>query len=381
MDETPTQMIDDVEFREVRRGYDPAEVDAFLDRVASAMAKLHQQLTEATERATAAEQRLAQPAEAAAPASDAATTDQLQRTLVLAQRTADAAIHEAQQEADALREQAQAESERILSEAHATADRSSAAARDSSIAELRDLEQVRTSLQADIALLQNHVAAHRATLGQSISELQRWLDDPTALRVVSPEGLSGAGVPAAAPEPERASAPEPEPVPELESEAESAPEAEPAPAPAPDVAVSPETDQPVAEPEPEPEPEAEPEPAAAAEVPAELPLDPAPPAAPVDELIDLDLPAVTIAAPPGPEAEPDDGGPPTQPIDAVTPSPEADAEPDEGDDEGDDEFLAELRKAMTDDEPLGPRDDDDGTGRFPFDDRAPHSRPRFGRRR
>ncbi len=37
---------------------------------------------------------------------------------------------------------------------------------------------------------------------------------------------------------------------------------------------------------------------------------------------------------------------------------------------------------MTDDEPLGPREDDEANGRFPFDDRASHSsRPRFGRRR
>ncbi len=73
MDVTPNQLIDEVEFREVRRGADPAEVDAVLDRVAAAMAKLHQQVTEATERAQAAEAKLAQaapapPAPAEAPA-------------------------------------------------------------------------------------------------------------------------------------------------------------------------------------------------------------------------------------------------------------------------------------------------------------------------
>ena len=60
MDVTPQQLIGDVEFQQVRRGYDPAEVDAFLDRIEAAMGKLQQQLVDATARAQAAEARLAE---------------------------------------------------------------------------------------------------------------------------------------------------------------------------------------------------------------------------------------------------------------------------------------------------------------------------------
>jgi hypothetical protein len=48
------------------------------------------------------------------------------------------------------------------------------------------------------------------------------------------------------------------------------------------------------------------------------------------------------------------------------------------DDEDEDSYLAELRKAMTDDEPLGPRDDEDDDG---YGSSPPAGRSRFGRRR
>ncbi len=62
-----------------------------------------------------------------------------------------------------------------------------------------------------------------------------------------------------------------------------------------------------------------------------------------------------------------DEGPATQAVDALA---ERDAD--------DDAYLAELRKAMTDESPLGPREDDDGPV-FGEEDEAPRSR--FGRRR
>jgi hypothetical protein len=57
--------------------------------------------------------------------------------------------------------------------------------------------------------------------------------------------------------------------------------------------------------------------------------------------------------------------------------------PSAGDDAAsdDDAFLAELRKAMLDDEPLGPRDEFSPSGAEGFEDDLSRSRPRFGRRR
>jgi hypothetical protein len=64
----------------------------------------------------------------------------------------------------------------------------------------------------------------------------------------------------------------------------------------------------------------------------------------------------------------EDEGPSTQPVDVLA---ERDAD--------DDAYLAELRKAMTDESPLGPREEGDGD---PLFDSSPEpSRSRFGRRR
>jgi hypothetical protein len=63
-----------------------------------------------------------------------------------------------------------------------------------------------------------------------------------------------------------------------------------------------------------------------------------------------------------------DTGPPTQPVDVLAER-----------DEDDDAYLAELRKAMTDETPLGPRDEEDDPGLF--DSGVEAGRSRFGRRR
>ena len=57
MELTP-QELREVEFRERWRGYDPDDVDDFLERAAVALDELHDRLREYTERAMVAEQRL-----------------------------------------------------------------------------------------------------------------------------------------------------------------------------------------------------------------------------------------------------------------------------------------------------------------------------------
>src|SRR4051794_4762213 len=108
MDVTP-QVINEVEFHQKMRGYDPDEVDDFLERVASAVEQLLERTRVAEQRAVAAERRGGQcpqrgppPARATAPVTKTAEsdeTDAIKRTLVLAQRTADAAVKEAEEEA------------------------------------------------------------------------------------------------------------------------------------------------------------------------------------------------------------------------------------------------------------------------------------------
>ncbi|HET9612186.1 MAG TPA: DivIVA domain-containing protein, partial [Acidimicrobiales bacterium] len=115
MELTP-QTLHAVEFREARRGgYNTRDVDDFIERVAGGVGQLNERVREAQARADAAEARLVEAQREldevrrrpAAPVPEVSETDEtLRRTLVLAQRTADATIKEAKEEAN-----------RVLSEA------------------------------------------------------------------------------------------------------------------------------------------------------------------------------------------------------------------------------------------------------------------------
>ena len=107
MELTP-KVFDDVEFRERFRGYDPDEVDAFLEQVARAVQELDQKLKDAQTRAEKAEAR-------AREAGDA--DEALRRTLVLAQRTADAAVSEAETRAAALLAEAEGKAATTIADA------------------------------------------------------------------------------------------------------------------------------------------------------------------------------------------------------------------------------------------------------------------------
>ena len=109
MDVTP-QLLKDVEFRQKVRGYDPDEVDDFLERVGLAFAQLQDRLREANDKVEAADARATR---AEARVRDSSEIDDtLRRTLVLAQRTADAAVKEAEEQAAAIRSEADSSSRR-----------------------------------------------------------------------------------------------------------------------------------------------------------------------------------------------------------------------------------------------------------------------------
>ncbi len=100
-----TELLDNAAFREAKRGgYNTEDVDEFIEQVKveyqrhDALVREGRQHIEAAEaRVVEAERRAADSAEQAASAID--TDDTLKRTLVLAQRTADAAIKEAEEQA------------------------------------------------------------------------------------------------------------------------------------------------------------------------------------------------------------------------------------------------------------------------------------------
>ena len=107
-------LFQDIAFNERFRGYDVAEVDAYIDRVAKAAALVQGRIAELQRRVEAAEAHTtglsgADPVEAG--------EESLTKMLVLAQRTADAAIEEAQAEAAEIRRQADDHASLVVAEA------------------------------------------------------------------------------------------------------------------------------------------------------------------------------------------------------------------------------------------------------------------------
>ncbi len=314
MDVTP-QLLHDVEFREAKRGgYNTQDVDDFLERLAVGLERQDAAVKEARSRIEAAEARVAEAERRAALAEERAseTTDSdetLKRTLVLAQRTADAAIREAEEQAAKTLSSAQDQAARLLadaqessvrarSDAEEEARRAQKEARAMVQAEMHELEAARDQLHDDVDVLERHLEEQRDRLRHTVRELQLLLDDPSALRHVELPVVSGVRAP--------------------EMEADPM-----------DMWTDDEEEE------------------------VEEPVRPTPPRSPAY----ADLPEDAI-----------DEGPPTEAVDVLA---ERDA--------GDDAYLAELRKAMTDDTPLGPRDDEAGDALF--EEAVETGRSRFGRRR
>lgn len=315
-----TELLDNAAFREAKRGgYNTQDVDEFIEQVKVEFQRHDGLVREARGRVAEAERRAAESAEQAASTSD--TDDILKRTLVLAQRTADAAIKEAEEQASRTLSSAQDQAARMLSDAQeatararaegeSEARRAQEEARTGVLRELRDLEAARDHLHADVDTLESHLEEQRDRVRLTTRELQRLLDDPASLREVAVPVVSDVVVPTA-----------------------PAVLAEPAPAPD-DVERDPAAWTPDDEAWQEPE----------------APVTPPPSAAYAD-----------VATEEG-------DGPRTEPVEMLS---ERDAD--------DDAYLAELRKAMTDESPLGPREEGDVDR--PFDAGIEPSRSRFGRRR
>lgn len=222
MDVTP-QLIEQIDFAEKFRGYDPDQVDDFLERVGATIAELDKSLREANERADRAEAELATrgaaPTVAAAPVAtmtDEEEAMQSTRTLMMAKRTADAAIADARQEAQKLVEdartsvqqqqaQAQTEADRIVGEARVKADQMTQKAtadanreygtrRDQILAEIGDLEKRKSGVHEHLSAIEGRLGEYRSGLTTIHGAIASVLDDPsTALR----EPLAGLEPPAA----------------------------------------------------------------------------------------------------------------------------------------------------------------------------------------
>ena len=314
------QTLREVEFREKLRGYHPDDVDEFLERVAAGIEFLQDRLREATDRAARAEQRVA----------EGGDDDALKRTLVLAQRTAELAVQEAREEASRIQSQAQVEASAIVARAEAVARSTIEEAQGPLRDELTELEAARDALRADIAVLERHLERERANLRAKLSE---------ALSLVE------TAVPPATPLP---------PLHEIAVPAMRVPSAADIDIDLDDVPHEPAEERP---PEPERAPEPEPE------FDRELAMAAPPPPPPPPQLEEPVSPFAAVGEE-APEREPagtamsdERRAMDTEPAGLGVPAGTAMSDERRAMDT-DDPFLAELRRAITDPEPLGPRDEE-----------------------
>jgi len=168
-------LLAEVEFRDTLRGYDRDEVDTFLEQVGVAIAQLQGRLREAIARAEVAESRSTQ-------GPDDVSTDTITRTLLLAQRTADATVadadadarrmvEEAQDEASRLRSEAQADRAAVLAETENEARQVAEQARRDLLAELSDLETRRDGMRLEVDALDQALQAERTHVLDAVGRL------------------------------------------------------------------------------------------------------------------------------------------------------------------------------------------------------------------
>lgn len=167
MDITP-QTIRQVEFREKKfGGYHPDDVDEFLERMAAGVEILLERLRLATDRAVRAES-------AATETRD--DDDQLRKTLLLAQRTADMAVKEAREQAARMVESAEQEATTVRGEAEEEARRLVEGAQAQVQADVARLESTRQQLDADVARLFRYLEEQRARIQGALRDAAMNLD-------------------------------------------------------------------------------------------------------------------------------------------------------------------------------------------------------------
>ncbi len=230
MELTPELLLE-AKFGPARRGYDMAEVDDFLERCAEGLDVLLSRLRSEFERAEQAEARLAAleasgasaPADAtvveapvaepafeeptpepelfAAPEPAAPAVDEPMRILVHAERTAEAAIADARAEAERIRSEAEtvatrqrSEAETMLATAKAEAEEEARRAGEETKrtiqAEVLTLRRDRDGLSDDIRSLRRWLDEQRTRMRSTARELQRLVEDPSALQDLAVPDLS-----------------------------------------------------------------------------------------------------------------------------------------------------------------------------------------------
>jgi cell division septum initiation protein DivIVA len=157
MDVSPRELRD-TDIREGFRGYHRDDVDELLERAASTIEGLSERVRQLTERLSSAE----------SGGGSRETEDMLQRTLILAQKTADEAIAEAQERSRTLLEESEAKARSLVSDAEASARRIADSERQRLESEVLELASRRDSLSADVDALEKYESEYRSRLRKAI---------------------------------------------------------------------------------------------------------------------------------------------------------------------------------------------------------------------
>ena len=184
-----------VTFPVVRKGYDPEQVRSFLSQLSRGVEELQNRALQAE-----AKSRLT----SVAPAQPDTGVEQINKVLVMAQRTADATVAEAQQEADGIRRQASERAESMIAEAKAQgaqiisnaeqeAVRTGDVTRSRIAAEVDALEARRQALSGDVDALSGHITSQRERMAATVEVLNRALEHPEGLQEVPRPELSELG--------------------------------------------------------------------------------------------------------------------------------------------------------------------------------------------
>jgi DivIVA domain-containing protein len=177
------QRIRETRFKPAKRGYEPAEVDAFLDEAAAALEAAQNEAAAMEARARAAVARLQELSQAdTSPRASVDESETISRTLLLAQRTADATIADAQEEADrvlaAARDEAASgitaaneEAAHVVEDARLEARRAGESERVQVEGEVQALLARRDFLESDVDHLEQYLLAQKERITEAVHEL------------------------------------------------------------------------------------------------------------------------------------------------------------------------------------------------------------------
>lgn len=194
MDSSAAQQLTDIKFTQKKKGYDPEEVDNFLEKLGDAVVKLQEKVKEATRRADDAEARAASAVSGSRPPEDDdEVVDRAGKTLLMAQKAADEVTETAQQEADKVQDDARQKATRIVEDANrdsakklADAETELARVTDDQASVVKErmagLETQRDDLVADVESLEEHIELLRGRVRIGVDQLSELLEHPENFR-------------------------------------------------------------------------------------------------------------------------------------------------------------------------------------------------------